>query len=230
MKKMSAFALAVMISAAVVAQETQPQLRTPMAVKTRVGLRAGVNMADLTAKNLPSGSMYSEAESKTSYNAGVFVNVPLGTSMFRFQPEIAFSAQGGKVQGASGSTSAGTYEQDLHYLTLPLNFQLMTNKGFFIQTGPQLGYLVSAKIKNPSGTGAPAANDDNKDAFDKLDFSWSGGVGYMSRIGLGVDLRYNIGIANIVADDAPASAQFKGGTWKNSVGQFSLIYQFGAYK
>ena len=230
MKKISVFALALTMSAAVFAQETQPQLRTPMAVQTRIGLRGGVNLADLTAKNLPSGSRYSEAQSKTSFNAGIFANIPLGGSTFRFQPEIAFSSQGGKVQGASGTTASGTYEQDLHYLTLPLNFQLMTSKGFFVQTGPQLGYLVSAKIKNPSGTGAPAADDDNKDDFDKLDFSWSGGIGYLSRMGLGVDLRYNIGIANIVADDASTGAPLAGQTWKNSVGQFSLIYQFGAHK
>lgn len=230
MKKTILFALAVFVSAVMFAQESNPQLRTPMVVKTRIGLRGGVNLADLTAKNLPSGSTYSEAESKTSFNAGVFANIPLGGSMLRFQPEVSFSSQGGKVHGPSGTSTGGTFEQDLHYLNLPLNFQLMTKNGFFVQTGPQLGYLVSAKIKNPSGTGAPAATDDNKDDFDKLDFSWTGGVGYMSRIGLGIDLRYNIGIANIVADDARTTAPFRGGTWKNSVGQFSLIYQFGAYK
>lgn len=230
MKKSSLFALALLTGAAVFAQESQPQLRTPMAAKTRIGLRGGVNLADLTAKNLPSGSTYSEAQAKTSFNAGVFANIPLGSSAFKFQPEISFSSQGGKVQGPSGTTSGGTYEQDLHYVNIPLNFQLATKNGFFVQTGPQVGYLVSAKIKNPSGTDAPAATADNKDDFDKLDFSWTGGVGYLSRMGLGIDLRYNIGIANIVADDARTTAPFKGETWKNSVGQFSLIYQFGAYK
>jgi len=230
MKKCSLVAFAAAMSAGVFAQETQPQLRTPMAVQTRIGLRGGVNLADLAAKNLPSTGTYTEAQAKTSFNAGIFANIPLAGSMIRFQPELNFSSQGGKVQGPSGTTSAGTYEQDLHYVNLPLNFQLMAKNGLFVQTGPQLGYLVSAKIKNPSGTGAPAATEDNKADFDKLDFSWTGGVGYLSRIGLGVDLRYNLGIANIVADDARAGAPFKGGTWKNSVGQFSLIYQFGAYK
>ncbi len=79
MKKISLLALVLIASMAVFAQETQPKLRTPMAVTTRFGLRAGINMADLTAKNQTntSGSVATEAESKTAFNGGVFVNVPI---------------------------------------------------------------------------------------------------------------------------------------------------------
>ena len=223
MKKISLIALALCGSAAVFAQDNTPQLTTPMAVKTRFGVRAGVNMADLTFKNLPSGSDVTEAQSKTSFNGGLFVNVPI-SSAFRFQPELSFSSQGGKLQGPSGAGSGLLGEQDLHYINLPLNFQFMSSKGFFIQTGPQLGFLLDAKLKSTtSGSSAEVENEDN---FDKIDFSWSGGVGYLSRIGLGVDLRYNIGIANIIKDNTSGLE----GTAKNSVGQFSLIYHFGAGK
>jgi len=227
MKKISLLLLAACTGYASFAQSTQPQLRTPMAVTTRFGVRPGVNMADLTAKNLPSGSAYTEAESKTSVVGGFFANIPL-SGMLRFQPEVDFSSQGGKLQGPSGTTSAMTFEQDLHYINVPLNFQLMTTKGFFVQTGPQVGYLIDAKVKSTSSSNT---SDDigNLSNFDKIDFSWTGGVGYLSRIGLGIDLRYNIGIANIVSDDAP-TGNYKGGTWKNSVGQFALIYHFGAFK
>ena len=221
MKKISLLALALGTSAAMFAQDTKPQLRTSMATTTRFGIRAGLNAADLTAKDLPSGSSYTEAQSKTAFNGGFFVNVPIG-GMFRFQPEISYSSQGGKLQGPSGSTAASTYEQDLDYVNLPLNFQLMTSGGFFVQTGPQIGFLVGAESSKTSSG--------NKDDFDKLDLSWTGGIGYLSRVGLGLDLRYNIGIANVVADDAATSAPLKGGTWKNSVAQVSLVYHFGASK
>jgi hypothetical protein len=220
MKKISLFALALCTSAAVFAQDNQPQLRTPMEVKTRFGLRAGANLADLTFTELPSGSDITEAEHKTSFNGSVFVNVPL-SSTFRFQPEVGFSSQGGKLKGPSGPGSGSFGEQDLHYINVPLNFQLMTKKGFFIQTGPQLGFLLDAKIKEDGSS----AEIQNEEEFDKIDFSWTGGVGYLSRIGLGVDLRYNIGIANIIEDNTNGM-----GTAKNSVGQFSLIYHFGANK
>jgi hypothetical protein len=228
MKKISFFVLALCTGAAVFAQDNQPQLRTPMSKVTRFGIRGGVNLADLTAKEVPSGSNFTEAQSKTAFNGGFFVNIPIG-GMLRFQPEISYSSQGGKVQGASGSTGGRTFEQDLDYVNLPLNFQLMTSKGFFVQTGPQLGFLVGAEVNNPSSTSGVTAGG-NKDNFDKFDLAWTGGIGYLSRIGLGIDLRYNIGIANVVADDAATNAPFRGQTWKNSVGQFSLIYHFGAHK
>lgn len=228
MKKISLIALALSTSAAVFAQDSKPTLVTPMAKAVRFGIRGGVNMADLTAKNLPSGSAYTEAQSKTGFNGGFFVNIPIGTKMFRFQPEVSYSSQGGKVQGPSGTSGVTTYEQDLDYINFPLNFQLMTTGGFFVQTGPQLGFLVGAE-KSSTSSGGSSNGGGNKDDFDKLDFSWSGGVGYLARFGLGIDARYNIGIANIIADDASSSAPLKG-TWKNSVGQISLIYHFGASK
>lgn len=228
MKKTSVLILAMTSVMAVFAQDNQPQLRTPMAKAVRFGVRGGVNLADLNSKELPSGSTYAEAQSKTAFNGGLFVNIPLGTKNFRFQPEVSYSSQGGKVQGPSSSATANTFEQDLDYINLPLNFQFMTNNGLFIQTGPQVGFLVGAERVNGTGM-ASTMNTGNKDDFDKFDLSWTGGVGYLSRIGLGIDLRYNIGIANVVADDAPTSAPLKG-TWKNSVGQFSLIYHFGVSK
>lgn len=227
MKKTNLLLLSLCSGLALFAQNTsQPQLRTPMATATRFGVRAGVNLANLTAKNLPSGSVYTESKSKTSFAGGIFANIPLA-GMFRFQPEVNFSSQGGKVQGPSASNTP-TFEQDLHYINVPLNFQLMTHKGFFVQTGPQLGYLLDGKVKSTSGTSPVSVT--NTDAFDKLDLAWTGGIGYLSRIGLGVDLRYNYGIANIVADDAPSTSGYKGGTWKNHVAQFSLIYHLGAAK
>jgi hypothetical protein len=226
MKKISLIALALCTSAAVFAQDNQPQLTTPMATKTRLGIRGGVNLADLTAKDQASNAIATEAQSKTAFNGGLFVNIPI-SGMFRFQPEISYSSQGGKVQGPSG-TGGLTYEQDLDYINIPLTFQLQTTKGFFVETGPQIGFLVGAERVNSSNT-TLASNGGNKDGFDKFDLAWGAGVGYLSRIGLGVDLRYNIGIANVIADDNTTASPMVG-TWKNSVGQFSLIYQFGAHK
>jgi hypothetical protein len=226
MKKTSLIFSALFLATFSFAQNQQTQLRTPMARALRIGVRGGVNLADLNDKNLPSGSLYNGAQSKTAFNGGLFLNIPIGSRNFRFQPEISYSSQGGKVQ--MNSSTANTYEQDLDYINFPLNFQLMTNNGFFVQTGPQVGFLVGAETVNASG--GMATNGGNKQDFDKLDLSWTGGVGYLSRVGLGIDLRYNIGIANVVADDARTGAPLKGGTWKNSVAQFSLIYHFGASK
>lgn len=223
MKKISLFALALASSAVVYAQEIQPQLRTDREVKARFGLRAGVNLTSVNMSDNASvtDGVVTGANSKTSYNAGILVNVPLGMSGFRFQPEVNFSSQGARFFGGTGT--GFRYEQDLNYLNIPLNFQWMSQKGFFVQTGPQVGFLMSANIQDASGTGAPA-NTENKSAFDKTDIAWSAGLGYLSRVGLGIDARYNLGLRNIREDDNNANR----GNWRNNVGQISLLYHFGA--
>ncbi len=225
MKKISIFALAVASGVVMYAQESNPQLRTPMETKTRFGIRAGVNLSTV---NMSGGTSLSEgrvtgANSKTSYNAGVLVNVPLGASAFRFQPEVNFSSQGARLFGNNNTFS---YEQDLNYLNIPLNFQWVAPNGIFVQTGPQVGFLMSANTKDATGAGAPA-NSENKGAFDKTDIAWSAGVGYVSRIGLGIDARYNLGLRNLREEGAPAMMQ---GNWRNNVGQISLLYHFGAHR
>lgn len=231
MKKISLFGLSLAFSVAVFAQETQPQLVTPMAVKTRFGLRAGVNSATVNMSDQPSASsgVVTGANSKTSYVFGAFVNVPLGMSAFRFQPEVDFSSQGARFLGGTGT--GFRYENDLNYINVPLNFQWMAKpNGFFIQTGPQIGFLTTATTKNGSGTGAPANNTDLKSRFNTVDFAWTAGVGYLSRFGLGVDARYNLGIRNVRDESVNSTNPTMSGSWRNNVAQFSLIYQFGAYK
>jgi hypothetical protein len=230
MKKMSLFALALATSAAVYAQESQPQLRTPMEVKTRLGIRAGANLSTVNMGNQASvvDGAVTGANSKTSYNAGLLLNIPFGTGVFRFQPEVGFSSQGARFQGGTGT--GFRYEQDLNYINVPLNFQWMVSpNGFFVQTGPQIGFLTNARTKDASGMGAPENNTDLKGRFNTTDIAWSAGVGFVSRIGLGVDARYNLGLRN-VRNETTGTTPMMTGNWRNNVAQIGLIYHFGAGK
>lgn len=202
-----------------------PQLRTPMAVKTRFGVKAGVNLATLSAKEFTAMADPS-TNNKTSYHAGAFVNIPIG-GMFRLQPELVYSSQGSKMQETVTSTGGSRtfhYEEDLDYLNLPVMFQLQTPGGFVVETGPQFSYLLSAKQKGTSPI-STANETDIKDQRDHFDLAWGLGVGYVSRIGLGVCARYNYGIRNIVHENDTNIGELR-----NRVLQFSLSYQFGAYK
>lgn len=199
-----------------------------MAKTVRFGIRGGVNLADMTARDVTAGT-YSESQAKTAFNGGVFVNIPIGSKNFRLQPELSYSSQGGKMQGPSGSTTPPTYEQDLDYVNLPLNFQFMTNNGLFLQTGPQLGYLVGAE-RSSSSNAQIVPNGGNKENFDKFDFGWTGSVGYLSRMGLGVEARYNFGLTNIIQTDNVTTTTTLRNHWRTNAAQFSLIYHFGAGK
>jgi hypothetical protein len=221
MKKISLFALALGTSLAMFAQN-QPTLTTPMTKAVRFGIKAGVNLATMRADNI---SPEPDFNTKTSFNAGFLVNVPFGTSNFALQPELLYSGQGTKIKETTGviSPTTNSYEQDLSYLTLPIMVQWKSTGGFFVETGPQPGLLIRAK------SDATGSNVDNKDQFDKFDLEWGLGLGYLSRIGLGIGARYNYGLTNTLKESSSNSSD-NGPDLKHNVIQIGLSWQFGAGK
>lgn len=218
MKKFSLFALAMCTGLAMFAQEST----TPMAVKTRFGIKAGVNLAKLRINDAPSGYSY-ETNLKTSMNGGFFANIPLGTGGLAFQPEVLYSGQGSKITAKLPTTTV-TYEQDMRYIAVPLMFQLKTPGGFYVELGPQAAWLINAKTEvNDTKT-------ENTDSFDNFDVAAAGGIGYLSRIGLGINARYVHGLSNTVEDGGGNNSANNGIEMKNQVIQIGLSWSFGAGK
>jgi hypothetical protein len=167
------------------------------------GIKAGANFSTFT------GDGVDGAKTKIGFHGGAFVGVPL-FSTFSLQPELVYSDQGYKVKEDefSGKLNA-------EYLNIPVLFKYNNPSGFFAQTGPQLGFLLSAKAK------ADGESTDLKDQFKSTDFSWAVGIGYLIKsVNVGIDARYNIGLSNVAKSSGDGSA-------KNSVFQVGLFYVFG---
>jgi hypothetical protein len=88
----------------------------------------------------------------------------------------------------------------------------MTGGGFRLQTGPQIGFLISAE--NEIGD----TDFDVEDQLNTFDLAWSFGASYLTRSGFGVDARYNHGITNISEAENPEI--------KHRVWQLGVFYQF----
>jgi hypothetical protein len=172
------------------------------------GVKAGLNIANLSLSSDLSGSGES-VKSKTDFNAGILASIPLFNS-FTLQPEINYSGQGAK--GSDGTTTT-TLNYD--YINVPVLFKFNHGSGLFAETGPQIGFLISANAK------ADGQSEDIKNETSSTDFSWSFGLGYkVSEMNLGIDIRYNLGISNTIKSSGE-------GTSKNSVFQFGIFYLFG---
>lgn len=189
-------------------------MRTDMEVTPRFGLRAGVNLATIEIDD-DSQSNPINTNNKTSFHAGAFVNIPIG-GIFRIQPEVNYSGQGSKVSASILGTEVRD-EWDFHYINVPVMLQLQSRGGLFVETGPQVGFLLSAKDEDDT---------DLKEDMKKTDFGWGAGIGYLSRIGLGINGRYNFGFSNIYDEDAAGDE----GKYKNRTIQLGLVYHFGAHK
>lgn len=229
MKKISLFALAFAAGFASMAQSQDIPLRTEMSVQTRFGLRGGVSLSSLEVDDDYNGTAY-DMSKKTTFHAGAFVNIPVG-GMFRIQPEISYYGGGSKVHGnlvSNPLVTAGTgnYELDFHYIGLPVMFQLQTPGGFFVEAGPQGSFLVKGQEEVTNGGKTDLKE---KELVKQLDFGAAGGIGYLSRIGLGINARYYHGLSNVFnSDNAPEGTEDREISTRSV--QIGLVYHFGANK
>jgi hypothetical protein len=164
-------------------------------------VKAGLNISNIHVQNS------SNPDSKASFHIGALAHIHLN-QQWAVQPEIMYSGQGYKQ--VIGNTD---YITRLNYINIPVLAQFMFAEGFRLETGPQLGLLAAAHTK------VNKVSTDIKDNFKGADFSWAFGFGYLSSVGLGVDARYNLGIANI--NDVSST------NVNNRVFQLGLFYQFG---
>jgi hypothetical protein len=74
--------------------------------------------------------------------------------------------------------------------------QVNTSSGFYGETGPQVGFLMSSKAKI---SGYP--DEDIKDQTKGIGFSWGLGIGYKMQCGFGINARYNFGLSTIDDSD-----------------------------
>lgn len=164
------------------------------------GPKAGVNISNFQSSNY-------ETDTKVGVHLGGFLNFGMG-KVLAIQPEVLFSTQGVKINDVNSQYK----DFKASYLNIPVLVQINTG-GVYLETGPQAGLLLTAKTDDQSV----------KDIYKSLDWSWVFGLGIKSKIGLGLDVRYNLGLTK-VGDDL-TNAQPDG---KNSIIQIGVFFSIGA--
>lgn len=165
------------------------------------GIKAGYNLSSL----LLSGSdIINTQKSKSAFNPGVFSSIPLFNA-FYLQPEISYSQQGSQSKDSLAKTN-------FNYINVPVLFKYKHASGVFLETGPQIGFLLSSNYKSET------FSEDLSSVSKSLDFSWAFGAEYeISTINLGLDIRYNYGMTNTTIYSPDLA--------KNSVLQIDLFYR-----
>ncbi|GAA4327116.1 hypothetical protein GCM10023149_30340 [Mucilaginibacter gynuensis] len=167
--------------------------------KLEFGIKAGGNYSNFTSANFTTDPL-------PGFNAGFIVAYKF-TDNFLVQEEFLYSLQGAKVK----SGELGMQDIKLSYASVPILFKYRTNSGFYLAAGGQAGF----KIKENVG-----GKTDLKFA-KKVDFGAVGGIGYQSKIGLGIDARYYYGVQKV--SETPSASL---GDFKNNSIQASIFYIF----
>jgi len=167
--------------------------------KLEFGLTAGGNYSNFTNANFATDPL-------PGFHAGATVAFKF-TDNFLIQEEFLYSLQGAKVK--DGAFAGQNIK--LAYAAVPLVLKYRTNFGVFIEAGGQSGYKVSEDVGG--ATDAKFAK--------KIDFAAVGGLGYQSKIGLGIGARYVYGLQNV--SETPSAAL---GNFKNNSIQASIFFVF----
>lgn len=147
------------------------------------GPKVGVN---ITKENY--SSTYYSTSHRVGLAAGIFTNYTFGKH-FGIQAELIYSSEGTKE---SSPISNGVVT--INRINIPLLFQYKHPKGIYIEAGPQIGLLQSAKGKYTTG------NYDFKTNTQSNLLSWCVGAGYqLNQLvqGLGAGIRYAKGFTPV---------------------------------
>jgi hypothetical protein len=164
------------------------------------GIKAGANVSNFEKFNIPTDPLI-------GYHAGLTVAYKFNDH-FMVQEDFLYSLQGAKLK----SGVLGTQDIKLSYLQVPIVLKYRTTSGFYIEGGAQTGILLKEEVAG--------YNSDQKFA-KKIEASAIGGIGFQTKMGLGIGARYAYGFTKV--SDTPSAAL---GDFKNSTIQASLIYRF----
>jgi len=191
------------------------------------GVKLGGTLASTHFNDeIPSILSNDNSVKKPGFQLGVFARKNISTK-FTFQLELNYALIGDKYKITSGiMPMTGTvyltyaeYIKTLHYLQLPFLIQYHAGNKVNFETGPQLGYLISAKTHSTSEYSdgkVKTLDQDETKYFNALDFGWNLGVNYQFAKKYFINIKYTFGLVSIL----DADPQF------NRVGQIGIGYFF----
>ena len=168
------------------------------AASLQIGVTLGLNASN-TSTGYGSGSNFKDPGMKLGGVIGAFVQIPLENKL-SLQPELLYSSEGSLQEGKIGSTGnyVTIFTNKLGYLNIPVMLQYnATGKGFFAEAGPQLGLLLSAKLKNAFPGSGAATETDTKDYMKSTNFGLGFGIGYNFNQAFGIGTRYIFGLSEV---------------------------------
>lgn len=181
----------------------------------QVGLRAGVNLATLSASATEENYNDYERNSVLGYQLALAFPIKIAEKA-AIQPELMYVQKGGKATYGFNNSNKVVVSQKLDYVELPVSLKLSLGNtsgsglGAYVLAGPYVGLALGGTTKRDfTVAGATTTteskvnfnNDDAAERQKRMDFGGQLGVG-VSIGSLFFDLRYSLGLNNLLDNDA----------------------------
>ena len=164
------------------------------------GLKGGLNFSNESGNTVVKNYIGSDDHKmKTGFHVGAVANYRINPK-FALEADLLYSMQGYKDKmtvEAEQIINNENFTVTSHYLTLPIAAKFYPVDNFYVECGPQVGYLLSKKGKLDNwDNDNPFTSDVNK----KFDFGILGGLGYEFDNGFLVEARYVHGLTGTMKD------------------------------
>jgi len=164
----------------------------------QLGIKGGLNVSNFTGGNFEAV----KKKALVGVHAGAYLKFRFAN--FAVQPELMVSTQGAKIDSLPG-----VFDWKITYINVPVMLQYYFNRSFYLELGPQVGFVTNQDF----------ANSTIEDFANDLDLSIAAGFGLRSKTGLGIGARYNAGLSK-VGDFSPSNGidpDFKNGVMQVSI-------------
>ena len=179
------------------------------AQETKFGVKAGLNLGNLSG-NATDAFVNEDTKMRTSFHVGAFAEIKL-SDKFAIQPEVQYSVEGAK-QDIDGESEKLIW--DLAFVNIPIMAKYYATDKLSIEAGPQIGFLTKAELTFDGDT----VEDLKEDSTKSTAFSGNFGVGYNFTDNISANLRYSLGLSDILDVD--------GYELKSNVLSLSVGYKF----
>ncbi|WP_109299153.1 porin family protein [Aquimarina sp. AU474] len=160
------------------------------AQEIKFGVKGGLNLSTLSGDS-------PNISGRTSFHGGAVLEVKFNDK-FALQPELLYSEQGASAE--NGQLVNIETKLRLNYINIPILAKYYLTKGLSVEAGPQLGILIDAGVQDTID-GVLQGEEDAKDQFKNIDFSFGFGLGYNLTQHFFTQARYNVGLSNVFEDD-----------------------------
>ncbi|MDZ4679108.1 MAG: porin family protein [Saprospiraceae bacterium] len=180
---------------------------------TQIGIKAGINVASLSQD--PDEANYDDykAVSILGFQGGLTFELPIAGPL-AIQPELLFIQKGGKAEYIINESNKLINTVRYNYVELPVLLKLKLGStdgeglGFYILGGPFVGYVLNGKSKQEltvlgQTTVSEQDIDYNDETIQEKRIDWGASFGAGLHFGkLFIDARYNLGVNNLLDEDA----------------------------
>lgn len=159
--------------------------------KLDYGVKFGLNLSDMITDE-------SKISPRSTFHFGIEGEYEINDS-WKIQTEILYSRLGYVRRGRTEDGVKFDNTLALDYINIPLLVNYYITEGFYVNAGPQVGFLVRANQENT--TGFDSNRQSVQSRYNTLDFSSVFSVGYLTDWGFNVGLRYQLGLINVLEED-----------------------------